>query len=64
MGTVIAIVYTLWAIYSGYKVMSRRSDWGRMNIVFKVVLVVVVGYLVGAFYFIYFVLKLFGFLER
>lgn len=64
MGTVIAIVYTLWAIYSGYKVMSHRSDWGKMNIVFKVVLVVIVGYLVGAFYFIHVVLKLLGFLER
>ena len=64
MGTVIAIVYTLWAIYSGYKVMSHRPNWEKMNVALKVVLVVVVGYLVGALYFIYFVLKLFGFLEK
>ena len=50
MEGVIAVVYTLWAIYSGYKVMSRRANWQQMNVVVKVILTVVVGYVVGAFY--------------
>ena len=33
MEGVIAVVYTLWAIYSGYKVMSRRANWQQMNVV-------------------------------
>ena len=60
---VIAVVYTLWAIYSGYKVMSRRANWQQMNVVVKVILTVVVGYVVGAFYLLYLILKLLGFLE-
>lgn len=43
MEGVIAVVYTLWAIYSGYKVMSRRANWQQMNVVVKVILTVVVG---------------------
>lgn len=63
MEGVIAVVYTLWAIYSGYKVMSRRTNWQQMNVVVKVILTVVVGYVVGAFYLLYLILKLLGFLE-
>ena len=63
MEGVIAVVYTLWAIYSGYKVMSRRTNWQQMNAVVKVILTVVVGYVVGAFYLLYLILKLLGFLE-
>ena len=58
MEGVIAVVYTLWAIYSGYKVMSRRANWQQMNVVVKVILTVV-----GAFYLLYLILKLLGFLE-
>ena len=63
MEGVIAVVYTLWAIYSGYKVMSRLANWQQMNVVVKVILTVVVGYVVGAFYLLYLILKLLGFLE-
>jgi uncharacterized membrane protein YwzB len=63
MEGVIAVVYTLWAIYSGYKVMSRHANWQQMNVVVKVILTVVVGYVVGAFYLLYLILKLLGFLE-
>ena len=63
MEGVIAVVYTLWAIYSGYKVMSRRANWQQMNVVVKVILTVVVGYVVGAFYLLYLILKLLGFLQ-
>ena len=63
MEGVIAVVYMLWAIYSGYKVMSRRANWQQMNVVVKVILTVVVGYVVGAFYLLYLILKLLGFLE-
>ena len=63
MEGVIAVVYTLWAIYSGYKVMSRRTNWQQMNVVVKVILTVVVGFVVVAFYLLYLILKLLGFLE-
>ena len=63
MEGVIAVVYTLGAIYSCYKVMSRRANWQQMNVVVKVILTVVVGYVVGAFYLLYLILKLLGFLE-
>ena len=45
------------------KVMSRRTNWQQMNVVVKVILTVVVGYVVGAFYLLYLILKLLGFLE-
>ena len=55
---VIAIGYTAWAIYSGYKVMSSRHSWQETNKCLKVIEVVIVGYIIGAFYLIYLVFKL------
>ena len=58
MEEVIAIGYTAWAIYSGYKVMSSRPNWQETNKCLKVIEVVIVGYRIGAFYLVYLILKL------
>lgn len=64
MEAIILIVYTAWAIYSGYKMVSGRNEWldrkAPVNIAVKAVVCVVVGYIIAAFYFIYLILKLFG----
>lgn len=64
MEAVILIVYTAWAIYSGYKMVSGRNEWldrkEPVNIAVKAVVSIVVGYVIAAFYLIYLVLKLFG----
>lgn len=68
METVLILAYTAWAIYSGYKVLSGRSEWldrrAPINMVVKVVLSVVVGYVIAAFYLIYLILKFLGVMSR
>ena len=59
---IIIILYTIWAIYSGFKVVSGRSEWldtkAPLNMIVKVIVSIVVGYFVGAFYLIYLIFKL------
>lgn len=61
---ILIIAYTAWAIYSGFKIVSGRSEWldrkEPINIIVKVLVCIVVGYIVGAFYLIYLILKLIG----
>ena len=68
METVLILAYTAWAIYSGYKVVSGRSEWldrrAPLNIVVKIALSVVVGYVIAAFYLIYLILKFLGVMSR
>ena len=68
METVLILAYTAWAIYSGYKVMSGRSEWldrrAPLNIIVKIALSVVVGYVIAAFYLIYIILKFLGIMSR
>lgn len=68
METVLILAYTAWAIYSGYKVLSGRSEWldrrAPLNIIVKIVLSVVVGYVIAAFYLIYLILKFLGVMSR
>lgn len=68
METVLILAYTAWAIYSGYKVMSGRSEWldrrAPLNIIVKIALSVVVGYVIAAFYLIYLILKFLGIMSR
>lgn len=68
METVLILVYTAWAIYSGYKVLSGRSEWldrrAPLNIIVKIALSVVVGYVIAAFYLIYLILKFLGVMSR
>lgn len=64
----VLILYTIWAIYSGYKVISGRSEWldrrAPLNIIVKLVLSVAVGYVVAAFYLIYLILKFLGVMSQ
>jgi len=59
--TILIIAYSAWAIYSGYKVVSGRSEWldrkSPVNMIVKALLCVVVGYVIGGFYLIFLVLK-------
>jgi hypothetical protein len=68
METVLILAYTAWAIYSGYKVLSGRSEWldrrAPLNIIVKIALSVVVGYVIAAFYLIYLILKFLGVMSR
>ena len=68
METILIFAYTAWAIYSGYKVLSGRSEWldrrAPLNIIVKIALSVVVGYVIAAFYLIYLILKFLGVMSR
>lgn len=65
---VVILAYTVWAIYSGYKLLSGRSEWldrrAPLNMIVKIVLSVIVGYFVAAFYLIYLILKMLGLFSR
>lgn len=62
--TLLILAYTAWAIYSGYRILTGRSEWldrrAPANMIVKFILSVIVGYFVGAFYLIYLILKLMG----
>ena len=68
METVLILAYTAWAIYSGYKVLSGRSEWldrrAPLNMIVKIALSVVVGYVIAAFYLIYLILNFLGVMSR
>ena len=68
METVLILAYTAWAIYSGYKVLSGRSvrldRRAPLNMIVKIALSVVVGYVIAAFYLIYLILKFLGVMSR
>ena len=68
METVLILAYTAWAIYSGFKVLSGRSEWldrrAPLNMIVKIILSVVVGYVIAAFYLIYLILKFLGVMSR
>ena len=65
---VLLIFYSIWAFYVGLKLVSNRFEWlerdAPVNIIFKILLSVVVGYFVAGFYLCYAILKLlFAFLR-
>ena len=64
MTTVLILAYTAWALYSGYKVFSGRSEWldrkAPLNIAVKLILSIVVGYVIAAFYLLYLLIKIFA----
>lgn len=66
--SMLVIIYTGWAIYSGYKFLTGRSEWldrrEPASIVVKGILSILVGYVIAAFYLIYLILKLIGLLQR
>ncbi len=64
MINIILIIYTVWAIYSGYKVVTGRSVWldgtGVLNIICKAIISVAVGYVYGAIYLLVIIIKFLG----
>ena len=68
METLLILAYTAWAIYSGYKVLTGRSEWldrkEPINIAVKIVLSIGAGYIIGAFYLIYLILRFLGLMTR
>lgn len=59
---IIIIAYSAWAIYSGYKFLTGRSSWldqkALKNRIVKVLLSIVVGYFIGAFYLVIVIFKI------
>ncbi len=68
METVLILAYTAWAINSGWKVVSGRSEWldrkAPLNMIIKIVLSIALGYVIAAFYLIYLILKFLGVMSR
>lgn len=58
---ILVLIYTAWAIYSGFKVVSGRNSWldtkKPINIIVKIFLSILVGYVIAAFYLIYLIVK-------
>lgn len=57
MGTILSLIYIVWAFYAGFRFVSGRSWWleqrAPINMICKCLLSLVIGYFIGAFYFIY-----------
>lgn len=68
MKTLLILVYTGWAIYSGYSILTGRSEWldrrAPLNMAVKAVLSIVVGYVIAMFYLLYLLFKFLGLMER
>lgn len=68
MGEILVIAYIIWAIYSGYKVISGRSEWldkkAPVNMIVKGILSFIIGCFVALFYLIYLILKFLGFMSK
>ena len=62
LGYLLVLAYAVWALYSGYRIMSGRSEWldrkSPLNMVVKFVLSYFVGGLVGGFYLVYLIFRL------
>ena len=62
MEIVLILIYEVWAVYSGYQVMSGRSEWLEeakpLNRIIKFSICWFVGNLVGAFYLFVAIVKL------
>lgn len=56
------VIYTILALIAGYSVLSGRSYWldrpAPLNMIVKVSLSIVVGYVIGMFYIIYLLFRL------
>ena len=57
----IFMIYMAWAVYSGYKVMSGRSEWldkrAPVNMIVKFIVGTIVGFIIAAFYLLYLIFK-------
>ena len=61
MNFLIFIIYSGWAVYSGYKIINGRYEWLErpepINRVCKGLVILGVGYVIGAFYFCWLLIK-------
>ena len=64
METILVLAYTIWSFYSGYRFLSGRSEWldrqAPLNIIIKMILSLMSGYVIAAFYLVYLMLKVIG----
>jgi len=55
-------IYTIWAFYVGWRIMTGRIAWledvGVLNRIVKTITSLAVGYVIGAFYGVFLVFKL------
>ena len=62
MGIILLLIYEVWAVFAGYRVMTDRIDWleepNAVNQIVKFVVCFFVGNLVGAFYLLYLIVML------
>lgn len=62
MEMLVFVLYSAWAVYSGNKMISGRVEWleesGALNKICKAVVSLLVGYVVGVFYLVWWVIKL------
>ena len=62
MEFVLILIYEVWAVYSGYRVMSGRIGWleenGIINKIIKFGVCWFIGNLIAAFYLLYAIFKL------
>lgn len=60
--TIIVVLYSIWAVYAGYQVLSGKSAWldddAPLNKIVKIILSFLLGYVIGAFYFIYLIVRI------
>lgn len=58
----LVLAYTIWAVYSGYKVVSGRSEWldknSAVNRMVKAITCLLVGYIIGVFYLLYLIVRM------
>lgn len=61
-GLIIFLVYSVWAVYSGYKMINGKYEWlecqKTLNKVCKWFVILGAGYVIGAFYLVWMVIKL------
>jgi len=62
MGTVIILLYAVWALYAGLRVMKGRIPWCEEpklpNRVVKIVVSFLIGSAIGAFYLVFLIFML------
>lgn len=65
---IVFLIYMVWAVYSGYKFLSGRSEWldkrAPANIIAKIALSAAVGFFIAVFYLIYLILKFLGVMSK
>lgn len=68
MEALLLILYTVWAVYSGFKVLTGRNEWldrkTPASMAVKIAGSFLIGYVIGGFYLIYLILVFLGFMSR